>query len=338
MIEFQPEVTREFILSKVSEEEIFEMYGVPVVPYMFRSPLRLDNAPTMKFYRRRNGKLILRDYAGYFWGDCFDLVTVKTGKKFYDALEDIAKRFKLINGEATNVIRTPVQPKFVIESQSNEIRVKRMDWTHEHLAFWERICVSRHTLEKFRVSPLERAWLNNEPVFWYGKKKEIAFVYHFPEYGPYEYKLYFPYREKYRFLHTNANILQGYHLLPETGPYVVVTKSYKDVICMSEFGIPACAPMAETQIVSDLEAEDLMKRFSLVFTMFDIDKPAGVISMQKMKRKWKWQPLFLYSRMRSNPQPKDFTDFVKKYKRADTLLLINYVKSHYEQRDSNSHP
>lgn len=328
MIEFQPEITKEFILSKISEEEIFEMYGVPVVPYMFRSPLRTDSAPTMKFYRRGNGKLILRDYAGYFWGDCFDLVTAKTGRKFFDALEDIAKRFKLINGQTVDFMRTPVQSKFTITPQVNEIRVKRMDWTHEHLSFWEKISVTRYRLDKFRVSPLERAWLNGEPVFWYGKSKEIAFVYHFPEYGPYEYKLYFPFRDKCRFLHANANILQGYHLMPKTGEFAIVTKSYKDVICFDEFGIPACSPMAETQIVPELEAEDLMSRFRKVFTMYDIDKPAGVVSMQKMKKKYGWTPLFLYSRMRSNRQPKDFTDFVKKYKRADTYLLIDYVKSY----------
>lgn len=331
MIEFQPEVTKEFILSKVSEEEIFEMYGVPVIPYMFRSPLRVDSNPTAKFYRRRgNNKLILRDYGGYFWGDCFDLVTHKTGKNFYDGLDDIARRFGLIGGSAQSIDKTPLQPKFTIQQQVHEIRVKRMDWTHEHLTFWERISVSRYRLEKFRVSPLERAWLDDEPIFWYGKSKEIAFVYHFPEYGPYEYKLYFPYRTERRFIHTNAGILQGYHQMPKRGKYGLVTKSYKDGICMDEFGIPACAPMAETQIVSKAEAEDITNRFDYVFTMYDIDKPAGVISMRKMRDEYGWIPLFLYSRMRVNRQPKDITDFVAKYGRTDTRLLIDYVRSHYE--------
>jgi hypothetical protein len=326
MIEFHPEITKEFILSKVSQEEIFEMYGVPVVPYMFRSPLRNDRDPTCKFYRKQNGKLILRDYTGHFWGDCFDLVTFKTGKKFYDALYDVALRFGIVSkGNLADFTRFPAQPKFNIEPQTNEIRVKRMSWTTQHMAFWERICVSRSTLNKFRVSPLERAWLNGESIFWYGVSKEIAFVYHFPEYGPYEYKLYFPFRETRRFVHSNADILQGYHLMPPQGEYAVVTKSYKDVIALSEFNIPACAPMSETQIVSLAEAEDLMNRFEHIFTLYDIDKLAGVKSMQKMKALYKWKPLFF--NVRKN-HPKDFTDFIAAHGRANTYLLIETVKSY----------
>lgn len=323
MIEFPTEVTKEFILRRVSQEEIFEMYGVSVTPYMFKSPLRTDHLPTCKFYKRSNGRLVMRDYTGHFWGDCFDLVTFKTGKKFYKALEDIALRFKLINGSVPAIERTPLESKVVIEQETCKIRVNRGKWTPLHLKFWERLGVSRGTLKLFNVYPLERAWVNDEPIFWYGAECEIAFVYHFPEYGLYEYKLYFPFREKMRFVHSNASILQGWSQLPATGPFALVTKSYKDVIAFYEFGVPAIAPMAETLTVGQQQAKELNSRFPKICSLYDIDKLAGVTSMQQMKRWYGWTPLFFNPR---KGHPKDFTEFIPKYGVGDARLLVDYVK------------
>jgi len=328
IIEFPPDISKDFILSKLSEEEIFEAYGVPLTPFMFRSTLRVDKRPTCKFYRRSNGKLILRDYTGHFWGDCFDLVTLRTGKKFYEALEDIAKRFKLIPNDSGVIIldKLPERPKVVITENECEIRIKRLEWTPQHLKFWEQIGVSRSTLEKFNIFPLDRAWLNGSPVFWYGYKKEIAFAYHFKEYGPFEYKLYFPFRDERRFLHSNASVVQGYGQLPEKGEVLVVTKSYKDVAALYEFALPACAPMAETQIITENIAKELSLRFEKIFTLYDVDRLAGVRSMKQMRKLYGWTPLFF--NVRKN-HPKDFTDFILKYGVSDTKLLIDDLKAIY---------
>jgi len=327
MIEFPPDVTKEFILQRVSQEEIFEMYGVPVTPYMFRSTLRTDKTPTCKFYRRLNGQLVLRDYSGHFWGDCFDLVTFRTGKKFYDALEDIAVRFKLITteGKFSEIEKLPETPKVLIEPESCKIRVKRRSWSPADLRMWELLGISRNTLDKFYVAPLDRAWINDHPIFWYGYEHEIAYVYYLPEYGEYEYKLYFPFRDQNRFVHANANVLQGFHRMPPVHDFAVITKSYKDVIALHEFGIPACAPMAETMIVSPAEAAEINSRFQRVFTLYDIDKLAGIQSMQKM-RVYGWTPLFFNVRKKL---PKDFTDYIEKFGVGDARLLVDNLKDYY---------
>lgn len=328
MVEFPPEVTKEFILTRVSQEEIFEMYGIMVTPYMFKSPLRSDRKPTCKFYRRLNGQLYLRDYSGDFWGDCFDLVIRKTGKKFFLALDDIALRFNLITntGSLSPIEKAPIVSKVIIEPETCKIRVKRRSWNRADLKFWEMIGVSQSTLNKFHVTPLDRAWINDNPIFWYGHQNEIAFVYHFPEYGEFEYKLYFPFRTENRFIHGNASVLQGFHRMPKQGDFGLVTKSYKDVIALYEFGIPACAPMAETIIVQPLEAKDLSERFSIMCTLYDIDNLAGIHSMQRMKKDYGWQPLFFNIR---KGQPKDFTDFIKHSGIGNTRLLVDNIKDFY---------
>lgn len=59
-------ITRELILSRVSEETLMEHYaGVPCKKGLFRSPLRNDKNPTCVFFRHpKTGKLLLKDFSG----------------------------------------------------------------------------------------------------------------------------------------------------------------------------------------------------------------------------------------------------------------------------------
>lgn len=322
VINFTPAITKDFILKHISEEEIFEAYGVPVVAHRFCSPLRTDHHPTCRFYRRRsNGKLIMRDLTGHFWGDCFDLVQHSTRLGYYDSLRDVAKKFGIITGEVAEITRVPIVHKVQIKALECEIRVKRMDWTPAHIAYWKQYHITKKTIEHYKVAPIEQSWLNDQSAFWYHAEKEIAFCYHF---GDYDYKLYFPTRprtgDRSRFIHNNPNIIQGWEQLPERGKGIVFTKSLKDVMCLHEFGVPAIAPMSESQIISEPLYEELVSRFERVFSLYDTDK-IGVKSMKAM-RKMGVQPLFF-----KRNQPKDFSDFVKAYGKDDAAILVDYITS-----------
>lgn len=317
---FTPEITKEFLLKHVSEEEIFEVFGVSVVDKSFCSPLRRDIYPTCRFYRRRSDhRLIMRDFTGHFWGDCFDLVQAVTHKRYYDALREIAIKFKLIDGPQTEVHRIPQAPKVIIRSLECEIRVKRMAWTENHLNYWKQYYISRETLEFYKVAPLEQAWLNDDSVFWYGKKKEIAFCYYFEGY---DYKLYFPTRPRteLRFLHNNPNVLQGWNQLPPSGQGIVITKALKDVMALCEFKIPAIAPMSENQIISELIYDELSNRFGKIFSLYDTDQ-TGIKSMKDM-RAMGVQPLFF-----KRSQPKDFADFLAMYGKENAQLVVDDITS-----------
>jgi hypothetical protein len=240
---------------------------------------------------------------------------------FDTALRKIAHKFGLLTSShqpSGEIVRMPVIPKITVEKMECLLRVKRLDWTPAHQAFWERWEFKQSTLRYFKIAPVERVWLNDKPVFWYGYKKEIAFCYWF---GEYDYKLYFPYRDEYRFLHNNPNILQGFSQLPETGEFLLVTKSYKDVAKLYEFGVPAVAPMAETQYLTKDQYDILAGRFTKIFSLYDIDKLACVRSMQAMKKLYGIRPLFFPRGM-----PKDFTDFYEAKGRDTTEVLVQQIK------------
>ena len=90
-------LTKEYILSKISEEEIFEHYGVRIQKGLFCSPIRRDKHPTVAFYRNKTGRLIMHDFGDNTYTDCFALVEALFNVSYYKALVIIANDFKLIN-------------------------------------------------------------------------------------------------------------------------------------------------------------------------------------------------------------------------------------------------
>ena len=75
-LEVAPRITKEFILSKISQEAIFEFYlGIPVKKGLFCSPscIRVDKKPTCSFYKSGKGNLTYKDFAGPTF-NCIDVV------------------------------------------------------------------------------------------------------------------------------------------------------------------------------------------------------------------------------------------------------------------------
>lgn len=312
---FTPEIDRNFILSRVSEEEIFEKYGVPVEDRMFRSPLRMDRRPTCRFYRNKTGRLILHDFSGHFHGDCFDLVCRMKGMKFYDAAKDIALTFGIIKGAP----RSPKVSSTITFKTICELNVRTAPWDKTHLKFWEDYGITPSTLDLYNVKCAEKVWLNGS-VFYnrtYAVNPKPVFAYWF---GGKDYKVYFPFRETMRFLHNNPDILQGYEQLPESGEVVIITKALKDVMALREFGIPAVAPMSETHVPSDEVLEDLKERFGRVFALYDRDR-TGITSLINLRRRHV-TPILI-----PEGDCKDFSDVCKKDLHLAKKLIDDFAKN-----------
>jgi hypothetical protein len=314
---FTPDIDKDFILSRVSEEEIFERYGVPVKQGIFRSPLRKDLHPTCRFYRNMKGKLILHDFAGHFNGDCFDVVMKIKGLKYWDALKDIARTFHIISGAP----RHPVMSAITIGPRTLcDIRIKSMPWDDQHLSWWEEYGITRETLDRYDVVQIDRVWLNGALYYNRGHARgEVVFAYKF---GLLDYKVYFPTRSKTRFLHNNPDLLQGYNQLVPTisrQPLIVITKAMKDVMCLHEYGIPAIAPMSETSVVSDSVLDDLKEQYEHVFALYDRDR-VGKCALLNFKKRGV-TPLLM-----PKGTTKDFSDLCKKDLRAAGELVQNTLE------------
>jgi hypothetical protein len=307
MYGINPPLTREFILSKITEEDIFTKYLCPVdMKHKVCSPLRTDRTPTCDFMYGRNGSLLFVDRSGHFFGDCFEVVKYRFNCGFFQALQQIAKDFNLFENDTTNNIRKPNslnnEGTHKRQKEKSVIQVKRQLWTQKDVEYWKSFDLNSKILKKYEVASCQIVWLNSEILYTYNEK-DPAYVYH---YGNGEYKIYFPFREKFRFL-MNTVAVQGLTQLPEKGTHLIITKSLKDVMCLKMAGYDAVAPQSEGYFLEPEILNDLKTRFTNILIYFDNDRP-GLINAEKFSKEYNLKYI-----TNSLNLPKDFSDFVKYY-------------------------
>lgn len=320
-LEVSPKITKDFILSKYSQETLFEHYlGVTVRKGLFCSPsvIRPDKTPTCSFYKDKRGNLKFKDFAGPTF-DCIGCVMYLFNCSYYKALRIIANDFNLIVDK--NVEKHPAKITYSgIELEKTEkarIQVEIKDFTEKELKWWAGFGIGLSTLKKFKVFSIKSIFLNGN---YFSSSTESSPVYGYygglNKGGDELWRLYMPTKRNFRFLSNwSACIIQGSKQMPKSGDYIVITKSLKDVMSLYEFGIPAIAPNSENLFLSEAQFKKLKSKFKNIYLLYDRDLP-GVKSANKIRKQFTDIQVLLM------PKTKDFTDYVKKYGTMKTFDLI----------------
>lgn len=327
----EPKITKEFLLSKNSEETYMSYYlGIPVKKGLFKSPLRNDHHTTCSFFRGHSGNLYFKDFAT---GQCLTfegVVMAKYNCTYHNALKIIAKDFGYIQDANKREVHKPeikVQPKFESEKETF-IQVEIKDFSESELKWWASFGISESTLRKYRIYSVKTVFLNgsvyaqstqHSPIYGYyfGKKENIE-----------QWRIYIPKRKEFRFIgNVSSKTIQGYKQLPDSGKVLVITKSMKDVCLLSTLGIPAVAPNSETQFVTDKMLDEFRRRFKNIVLLYDSDI-TGVRFMNKIRKQHHDLIVCMIPR---KYEAKDITDFYQKYGKDQTISLIkeyiNYLKN-----------
>lgn len=317
-------ITKEFILSRITEEDIFLKYLniYPNTTQRFRNPLRQDAHADCCFYRDGRGVLKFKDFAYRHNLDCFNVVQLVHQLNYGHALKRIVEDFKLFEKDYDfSVVANWREVTEQAAKKLSIIQVKRKEFTKEELEWWRSQGIHVDILNLYKVSSLQFVWLNGDVIYSY-TKKDPGYVYHFG--SDYNYKVYYPFRSSYRFLQNiSKSTLQGWEQLPLEGKFLVITKSMKDVMCLHSYDIPAVAPTSETILIEESIFSKLSDRFFYVFTLFDRDK-AGLHMSWLMRKTYNTIPL-----MFDKGEPKDFTDNFKQYGTSYMSELIEEIKEQY---------
>jgi hypothetical protein len=324
---------KEYILRRISPQDImsFYLHVEVVIEKDILSPLRREGNPSARFYYDRRGVLILKDYVGHFHGDCFNVVEHLYSESYQEALVRIAADFNL-RGSVENKERVELLSLPVVVRDPRVISVKRQAWTEVDRLYWSAFGIKSSTLRKYHVSSISHGWLEDR-IFYTYKESDVGYAYYF---GKGRYKLYFPMRDSYRFV-SNTSTLQGYAQLPNLGEYLVITKSLKDVMLLSQYSIPAVAPSAEGKNLSESLLLELSLRFQHIVVLYDFDY-AGIRGARKL-RKLGLNVLFLTNGRYGTVDyhAKDLSDFHKRYgEEALSSLLIQTILWH--KQSELSHP
>lgn len=331
MFEDIGEISREFVLSRISEEDIFHKYmGIyPNTEEFFVNPLRTDSHADCSFYRDNTSRRALK-FKDFAWGvnwDCFNVVMYvnKDVTNFYDALRRVARDFNLYGEDINKDVIEGFEEKIALSKRNTDIRVRRRDWYDFDLKWWAENCTDNiKALNFFNVAPLDAAWIGDRQIYFYNKK-DPGYVFWF---GEHDYKLYFPLRKEGKFLNNRTSLLQGYDQLPASGDHCIITKSYKDVISMRTFSLVSVAPMSESVLILPEQFEDLNNRFFNIYSLMDRDR-AGMRMSQLLRKTYGIEPLLFPSDnkiFRNRTEPKDFTDHRREYGLNYILELIEEVK------------
>jgi 5S rRNA maturation endonuclease (ribonuclease M5) len=338
-----PQLTREFLLTLVSQEEIFARYfsiSLSIIDECLNkskliiSPIRNDKNPTFGFYKDASGRIRGNDFAGYFHGDCFDAVGYQyhldpTDKKDFAIIKDIiAKEFQVWYYSpdylSDDVLKKSAEfrDKHIIsyaEKSYTTIELTQLrSWAYVDTQYWtKKYYLKEPHLTYFNVYLPQVVKLNgrviytftpNDPCYAYFLGNTNQTIQGITLSVP-VYKLYFPKRKSFRFI-TNDRKLQGLNQIKKA-KYGVITKSLKDVMCLKLFGINAVAVSAESTMPSKEEMAIISKYYENIYTLMDFDH-VGIKISQDLKRQYKTKPLFFtngsYNTL--NFGAKDFSDFL----------------------------
>ena len=327
-----PKITKDFLLSKNSEETYMSTYlGLTVKPGLQISPLRKDNRPTCNFHRSpKTGELMFHDFGTGFHENFIGVVMEINHCTYSQALQIIAEDFGYI--EKTTQ-REPVKLKIsnikLEEKPETQIQIVPKDFSSSELRWWESFGITENTLKKFKVFSCDSVFLNGNYFGSSTPRSNIFGYYCGKKNGVEIWRIYMPQRKTYRFLsNTGKSFIQGSRQLPDTAYILVITKSQKDVMCLYEFGIPAIAPCSEVLFISDKQLKKLKERFKTIIVFYDNDLP-GIKGMQKIKSQHPDLNFFWIPRKYG---AKDTSDFVKKYGINKTRTYIEQLKEYYGKK------
>lgn len=328
--QLDPIITKEFLLSKHSEETYMSTYlRTSIVRGLFCSPLRKDNRPTCSFCRSKKGELMFHDFGTGFHENFIGVVMEIHKCTYKQALRIIAEDFglvkKLVERPSVKIKTSDVT---IIEKSETFIQVKPRPFTEQEFKWWKEFGISQSTLKKFKVCACESIFLNGNyfsssspriPMYGYycGKKE-----------GQELWRIYMPSKRTFRFLsNVGKNYIQGAKQLPKTGDVLLITKSQKDCMLAYELGIPAIAPCSEVLFLSKRQIQHLKNRFNKIIVIYDTDI-TGIHNLRQIRNKFPELYTFFIPRKFG---VKDISDFYKKYgeekTREYTRQLLEYFQS-----------
>ena len=292
-------LTIEYILSKVSEYDIYASYIGQFKPgLIYNSPFRKDTNPSFGvFLSKRTGKLLFKDHGSGVCGDVIKFVREYTGISNYnEVLQEIVKRLKITN-------KTVLKSTKPIESKETVIGIVRQAFTKIDEQYWGSYHISMPTLEKYNVHSI-KYYLCNGIVK--GIYKDENPMYAYKVYN--NFKIYRPLGDKFTKWRNNLTEfdVQGYAQLPKKGNLLIITKSLKDVMVLHEMGYNAVSPSSESTFIPDVVLNDLKKRFKHILLCFDRDI-AGVSNMRKVSLKTDLNGFLVHKSFKA----KDISDAVK---------------------------
>lgn len=285
------------------EIDIGGSYPVPDTLRFFNK-MGPDRHKSFGVFERRTGgnlphELLWKDQAGGFTGDIFELVRRVFGYGTrYEAMQRILADFG-IGDTPTSQSILPANNIPKRYATPIEIQIKSKPWTTRDLLYYDRYNIDQNILDRYNTTVLHYYWMTaaqRKPFLCRG----MGFAYRIFN----KYQLYFPYAiskdEKFR-NDWDELCVPGFAQLQHNSDLCIITKAYKDVMCLRSFGYEAVAPRSENILLPEECIGFLKRKYKKILVLFDNDgKHKG--------DEYEFNKIFVPKLIETDKDPSDFCD------------------------------
>lgn len=359
------ELSKDDIFKLADEITIFSKYlDIPESTIMhcietgklIESPVRDDDRDASAGFKYNNkGKLRLRDFNGYFWGDCFDAVAyvlqlnVNNSVHFVQILKHIYETVTAKGLVKIQVFNKNLSILKAANQTKKVITIETRPWNIHDRYYWNDFLYKERDvfgyIESKYIYPLEHYWVDRDsqpsPKYYYkGSNPGYAYFLGYDTKGIANYRLYFPYNKKPfpKFI-TNNSSYQGLNNLGNDLDAICIIKSRKDGISIESFvrdsglNIGVIAPPSENHIMTKAEYDWISSRVKgkfkdtnlpAILSFYDFDR-TGLNGSGQIKRDFGVKRvMFTNGKYNTNVTGnKDFTATIPMYGKLKFYKLIN---------------
>lgn len=317
------DLTKEFILSHISEKQIFDKYIGQNYKFgeLLKSNLRNNDDTNSLNVFIKNNELRYKDF-GHSYGNCFEYVKNLYNCTYYQAIEIIAKDFKLIQGQLIKPIKKEVNiAEDFINFQKTIIPIKR-GWKFLDKQYWtDKYYIPIELLIDYEIFPCNYVYLKNKPnnMFIWGTHKDDNPIYCYKLDN--SYKCYRPLSidKKSKWISTtNEFDIQGLKQISKKGELLIITSSMKDVLVLRILGYDAIALGGEGNNIPDKILDYLYACYDNLIVFYDNDPP-GLIYGLRMAELISGGNIHIPLEYKE----KDISDFIDIHRIDNTVKLMN---------------
>lgn len=322
------DITREFILSKLSEEQIFYYYfGNFQLGKVYPSKLRKDGNPSTGFYINKTGHIIYNDLSTAKKHNCFTFVAELLNLTHREALHKIAQDFGLIGGVSNSIAQKIINEGIEFDRELKKdtlIQFIPRPWNKTDLAYWNGYELDIEDLKREEVYPVYKLFLNKNEI---RNLDELCFAYVVKERvkgqkEPKVYiKIYSPYSQTMKWLsNVPITVPFGFYDLKYGSDSVEVTKAKKDCMVLRKLFPSVIGTQNEsTSALTDGMVKHLCHNFPKRTIIWDSDQ-TGVENCKKFNMRG--FGYFNTPKQLLERDIKDVSDYVKAFglKALESLL------------------
>lgn len=291
----------------IPESTIAAFYlGITKIPCVIKSPLRIDNKPSMSIFSTDGIHINYLDFSTHETGRIWKLLSKMWHVDYAEISCKILKELqetKKVNFEKTKC------SIHKINSNSSILQCKVREWKDYDIEYWESYGVNIKLLKFADVFPVSHKIISKNNHNYIFKADKYAYAYVEYKEGKVTLKIYQPFNKnghKWSNKH-DKSVISLWTKVPKVGEKICICSSLKDALCLwSNTKIPAIATQGEGYTISNTAINELKRRYKKIYILFDNDN-AGLLDGEKLSQSTEFINIVL-PKLEEYGKPKDISD------------------------------